>query len=144
MKINELLYIKFLSEVPSVVPIIRVSHSSYYYYYCRTPDFLRSMALFMYYSVIIQFLLYASAVFPSEVARVSWPTTWGKRRESGAKMRLRADHAGLWNQVGEPYSKGCYSSELHSKGNRQSFHVFKKGSHKTHLAFGNDCSTLAE
>ena len=50
---------------------------------------------------------------------------WGKR---GAKTRLRPDHAGLWSQVEEPYSKG----------KKKPFNVLKKGSHKTQLAFCYD------
>ena len=42
---------------------------------------------------------------------------WGKR---GAKTRLRPDHAGLWSQVEEPYSKD-HSSEPYSKGKKKGF-----------------------
>ena len=59
---------------------------------------------------------------------------WGKR---GAKTRLRPDHAGLWSQAEEPYSKD-HSSEPYSKGKKKPFNVLKKGSHKTQHAFCYD------
>lgn len=61
------------------------------------------------------------------------------QRERGVKMRPSPHHVGLWNQAGEPHSK-CSYSEPYTKGNRKPINVFKKGSHETQLAFGNNCS----